>query len=45
MGMETISSFAPYCLLSAKSREVDEVTVVIPFCMETEISTIDGIIF
>lgn len=43
-----IISFMPYCLLHAKSREgvsFDGVVMVIPFCMVTEIGTIDGIIF
>lgn len=47
-GMGFIISFVTYHFLCAKSREgvsVDGVAMVIPFRMETEIGTIDGIIF
>lgn len=47
-GMGAIIGFMPYCLLCAKSREgvsVDGVAMVTPFCIETEIGTIDGIMF
>lgn len=47
-GMGAIISFMLYCLLRTKFREevsFNEVAVVIPFYMKTEIGTRDGIIF
>lgn len=48
VGMGVIVTFVLYHLLHAKSREgvsADVVAMVIPFCMETEIDTVDGIMF
>lgn len=47
-GLGTITSFRQICLLSTEPGEGasdDRVALGIPFCMETEKGTINGIIF